>query len=60
MHERMNRSFPMKPADNSEEVLFRETLMEGRRRNPQISQPRNGGESKRTKKNPDSGANHLR
>jgi hypothetical protein len=27
----------MKPADASEEVLFREALMEGRRRTPQLN-----------------------
>ena len=60
MYERMNESFPMKPADNSEEFLFREALMERRRRNPQISQPMKGGKNIQTNKNQDSGASHLR
>lgn len=60
MYERMNESFSMKPADNSEEFLSREALMEGRRRNPGISQPVKGGESIQTDENQDSGASHLR
>ena len=50
----------MKPADDKREVLFREALMEGRRRNPQILPPMNGGESKQTNKNHTSGACHLK
>lgn len=39
----------MKPADERAEDPFREALMEGRPRNPQISQPMKGGETKQTK-----------
>jgi hypothetical protein len=50
----------MKPADDRRKVLFREALLEGRRRNPQIFPPMNGEESKQTNKNHTSGASHLK
>jgi hypothetical protein len=50
----------MKLADDRQQVLFREALTEGRRRNPSIFPPMNSEDNIPTNRTLDSGASHLK